>query len=99
MLNCSRRSFVRPVSKSSQQSRAGRVTEAAQKGNTQLSTVGWISSDPVVLSNIFHSKNEGAWNLSHYSNPELDAILDEVKKTSDPVARQDLHPGPAHDHG
>ena len=67
------------------------VTEAAQKGKTQLSTVGWISSDPVVLSNIFHSKNEGAWNLSHYSNPELDAILDEGEKTSDPVARQDIY--------
>ncbi|RIK45677.1 MAG: hypothetical protein DCC58_05735 [Chloroflexi bacterium] len=67
------------------------VTEAAQKGTTQLSTVGWISSDPVVLSNIFHSKNEGAWNLSHYENPELDAILDAGEATSDPTERQAIY--------
>lgn len=67
------------------------ITEAAQKGNTQISTVGWISSDPVVLSNCFHSKNVGAFNLSRIANPDLDAILDAGEQTADPVERQKIY--------
>jgi peptide/nickel transport system substrate-binding protein len=67
------------------------ITDAAKAGDTNISTNGWISSDPVVLSNCFHTKNIGAFNLSRYSNPELDTILDNGEKTVDPTEREKLY--------
>jgi peptide/nickel transport system substrate-binding protein len=45
----------------------------------------------VVLSNCFHSKNIGAFNLSRVNDPELDAILDTGEQTNDPAERQEIY--------
>ena len=45
----------------------------------------------VVLINSFHSDAIGRTNRSGYSNPEVDALLDEAVGTADPDARCDLY--------
>ncbi|HYI16426.1 MAG TPA: ABC transporter substrate-binding protein, partial [Thermomicrobiales bacterium] len=65
--------------------------EAARIGESNVGTNGWISSDPVVLTNLFHSKNIDAWNWSRINDPELDQLLDDGEKEADPAAREQIY--------
>jgi peptide/nickel transport system substrate-binding protein len=65
--------------------------EAAKTGESTVGTNGWISSDPVVLSNLFHSKNIDAWNWSRINDPALDTMLDDGEKEADPAKREQIY--------
>jgi peptide/nickel transport system substrate-binding protein len=65
--------------------------EAARNGESHVGTNGWISSDPVVLTNLFHSKNIDAWNWSRVADSALDKMLDDGEKEADPAKREALY--------
>jgi peptide/nickel transport system substrate-binding protein len=63
----------------------------AQKGIHHMGGMSWSGSDPNILTNLFHSENIGVgWNFTHYSNPDLDALLDEQARETDPEKRAQL---------
>jgi peptide/nickel transport system substrate-binding protein len=56
--------------------------EAIQNNKVNSSPQAWVSSDPVVLTNLFHSKNiKGGFAWSKYSDPHLDQLLDSGEHT------------------
>jgi peptide/nickel transport system substrate-binding protein len=65
------------------------------KGNFQMYVLQWTSgslADPDILRRVFHSKQvppEG-FNRGHFSNPRVDALLDEASSSSDEVRRLEL---------
>lgn len=65
--------------------------EAARTGESAVGTNGWISSDPVVLGNLFLSDNIEAWNWSRVDDPELDEMLGEGEREADPAAREQIY--------
>jgi peptide/nickel transport system substrate-binding protein len=65
--------------------------EAARNGESAVGTNGWISSDPVVLGNLFLSKNIGAWNWSRIADPELDQMLEDGEQEADPARREQIY--------
>lgn len=48
--------------------------------------VGWPDAD--VLYMMFHTANIGGINFAYYSNPELDALLEQARTLVDPVEHQ-----------
>ncbi len=85
-------SWVKAAEVLSEQLKAlGVQTEIAQKepgiliqdvanGNYTMSAMGISSLDGDMLFTMFHSSNIGANNMSQYSEPELDAILERTRK-------------------
>jgi peptide/nickel transport system substrate-binding protein len=66
--------------------------DAMVKGNIHMGLIGWVSSDPVILTNLFHSKNAAsgyAW--SKFKSPELDGLLDSGERTVDETKRADIY--------
>lgn len=66
--------------------------EIPTRGESNVSSIGWISSDPVILEHLFHSKNIGtgfAW--SRYRDAHLDELLDKGRGTVDPATRKQLY--------
>ncbi|MBI4208240.1 MAG: ABC transporter substrate-binding protein [Deltaproteobacteria bacterium] len=65
-----------------------------QKGNFQLFTLTWVGiSEPDILYYLFHSKSappQGA-NRGHYQNVEVDALLEEGRRTLDPEERKKIY--------
>ena len=64
-------------------------------GNFQMYTLQWAGgavSDPDLLRRIFHSKQTPpiGFNRGHYSNPEVDALLDRASSSLDQVERLEL---------
>jgi peptide/nickel transport system substrate-binding protein len=56
--------------------------QAIQDDKVNSSPQAWVSSDPVVLTNLFHSKNiKGGFAWSKYSDPNLDQLLDSGEHT------------------
>jgi peptide/nickel transport system substrate-binding protein len=48
----------------------------------------WFSyADPDILRSIFHTDNIGGFNYSRYSDPEVDAWLDDGRTSQDADAR------------
>ncbi|MDT5262502.1 MAG: peptide/nickel transport system substrate-binding protein, partial [Acidobacteriota bacterium] len=67
------------------------LLDQQRKGQFQLTTGRWVggNQDPIYLFDLFHT---GAYqNRGRYSNPELDAILEEAINTFDRVKAKDLY--------
>lgn len=65
-----------------------------RKGTGQFSRSGWIA-DYVAYDNmtypLFHSKSIGGDNLGQYSNPKVDKLIDDARRTVDEGARNKLY--------
>jgi len=66
------------------------VGPAVESGDTNFAGIGWISSDPIILSNLFHSK-KAAYNWSKVSDTNLDAMLDQGETTLDKDKRNQVY--------
>jgi peptide/nickel transport system substrate-binding protein len=65
-------------------------------GNFQLYTLQWTGgalADPDILRRVFHSSQTppAGFNRGHYSNPRVDALLDEAGATADQQRRRELY--------
>jgi peptide/nickel transport system substrate-binding protein len=68
----------------------GTVNSADSPFNSALLAV--YNPDPgVLLYRSFHSSNIGATNVSHYGNPELDALLEAGLETADEAERAEIY--------
>ncbi|HKG27143.1 MAG TPA: ABC transporter substrate-binding protein, partial [Thermomicrobiales bacterium] len=66
--------------------------ETAQNGQTNIVANGWISSDPIILEHLFHSKNIGVgYSWTFYKDPQLDQILDQGRAEVDHDKRKALY--------
>lgn len=62
------------------------------RGDQNLANIFWWGADPESLHSLYHSSQiEAGFNWSHYSNPEVDALLEEGYVVSDPDSRLDLY--------
>jgi peptide/nickel transport system substrate-binding protein len=65
------------------------------QGNFQMYTLQWTAgslADPDILRRVFHSDQVPplGFNRGHYSNPEVDRLLDEAGASSDEARRLEL---------
>jgi peptide/nickel transport system substrate-binding protein len=65
-------------------------------GNFQLFTLQWTAgalADPDILRRVFHSKQAppAGFNRGRYSNPEVDALLDQAGNMADSAERLELY--------
>ena len=65
------------------------------KGNFQMFTLQWVGgavADPDILRRVFHSQQvpPAGFNRGHYSNPEVDRLLDEAAHEGDEPTRKRL---------
>jgi peptide/nickel transport system substrate-binding protein len=63
-------------------------------GNSEVNTTAqaWVSSDPVVLTNLFHSKNNvGGYAWSKFTDPRLDELLENGEGTIDDEERASIY--------
>jgi peptide/nickel transport system substrate-binding protein len=68
------------------------AVEAAGKGEHHLIPQALSSSDPDILSSFFHSRNiEKGFAWSKYADPELDKLLDDGVRTTDPAKRAEIY--------
>jgi len=56
-------------------------------GDYDMSSLWFAYADPDILRSIFHTDNIGGFNFGRYSNPDVDAWLDEGRTSVDPDAR------------
>lgn len=70
---------------------SGIFFDKLEQGDFEITLVGWLGFvDPDEwLFNIFHS--EGKWNQQGYTDPEVDALLEQGQRISDRDARADLY--------
>lgn len=67
-------------------------SEQAMSEENQIVSFGWCADYPDpenFLDLIFHS--EGGFNLAGYSNPDVDALLDQARSEQDPLVRVQLY--------
>lgn len=57
-----------------------------RKKEFQAALSGWVASDYVDLSGLWHSGEEYAQNYASYHNPEVDALIDQALREPDPDA-------------
>ncbi len=70
------------------QGTAAATTEAMVRGDYNTASNGWVSSDPVVLTTMFHSKNvKSGYGWHKYIDPKLDENLDAGERTLDETKR------------
>ncbi len=68
------------------------VFDAIKKGDIHMALIGWVSSDPVILTNLFHSKNiASGYAWSKFKDPKLDQMLDDGERTLDEAKRADIY--------
>jgi peptide/nickel transport system substrate-binding protein/oligopeptide transport system substrate-binding protein len=71
------------------------VREAARNGQADLTLKEWWADYPDAenfLYPLLHSKNKGAGgNVSFYSNPKFDALVDQAHREQDESKRNDLY--------
>lgn len=65
-------------------------------GNFQMFTLQWVGgavADPDILRRVFHSSQTPpvGFNRGYYSNPRVDALLDEAMTSTDDVRRRELY--------
>lgn len=67
--------------------------EAARNSQHNLIPMAISNTDPDILSSYFHSRNieTGMASFTQYSNPELDALLDEGAATTDDTKRAEIY--------
>lgn len=68
-----------------------RMFADANKGEHNLGLKFWLTADPEFLRLHFRSSNIGNWNWSHYSEPSMDAMLDEGAATLDTAKRAKIY--------
>jgi len=64
------------------------------KGNFQLFTLQWVGvSDPDMLRRVFHTKQmpPSGFNRGFFSNPAVDALIDEATVSNDDTRRRELY--------
>lgn len=67
------------------------ISQGSQ-GVHNITLIGWISSDPVILEHLFHSKNAGTgFNWSFLKNTELDGLLEKGQATVDAAERKTIY--------
>ena len=68
--------------------------EATDAGEPPFFRLGWVASYPdaeYFLASLFHTKNQGSQgNVSFYSNPEVDKLIDDSYAETDPAKRVEL---------
>ena len=68
------------------------VFNTYNRGDQNLSNIFWWGADPESLHSLYHSSQiESGFNWSHYSNPEVDALLEEGYIERDEEARMELY--------
>jgi peptide/nickel transport system substrate-binding protein len=66
--------------------------EAIANSEVNSAPQAWVSSDPVVLTNLFHSRNiSGGFAWSKYSDPHLDELLENGESTIDENERAAIY--------
>jgi peptide/nickel transport system substrate-binding protein len=66
--------------------------DAINNSEVNLYHNSWVSSDPVVLNNLFLSKNiDGGYNWSKWGNEELDQLLVDGEATVNEEARTEIY--------
>ncbi|HUR00079.1 MAG TPA: ABC transporter substrate-binding protein [Gemmatimonadaceae bacterium] len=74
---------------------ASSMREAARKGQTDLALKEWWADYPDAenfLYPLLHSKNKGpGGNVSFYSNPKFDALIDQAHREQDEAKRNTLY--------
>jgi peptide/nickel transport system substrate-binding protein len=66
------------------------------KGNFQIYSLQWVGgalADPDILRRVFHSQQvpPGGFNRGHFSDPEVDRLIDEASKATDYETRRELY--------
>lgn len=54
----------------------------------EVALSGWSAATFVDMSNVWHSGHQNAQNYTSYSNPEVDALIDQALRTADPAEAQ-----------
>jgi peptide/nickel transport system substrate-binding protein len=68
------------------------VFNTYNRGDQNLGDIFWWGADPESLYSLYHSSQiESGFNWSHYTNPELDALLEEGYIETDEEARMELY--------
>lgn len=68
------------------------TTESMVRGDNNMALISWVSSDPVVLTTVFHSKNtKTGFGWHKYADPKLDELLDAGERTRDEAKRTDVY--------
>ncbi len=66
--------------------------DAINNSEVNLYNNSWVSSDPVVLNNLFLSKNiDGGYNWSKWASEELDQLLEAGERTVDDAERTEIY--------
>jgi peptide/nickel transport system substrate-binding protein len=66
------------------------------KGNFQMYSLQWVGgalADPDILRRVFHSQQvpPAGFNRGHFSDPEVDRVIDEASKATDYETRRQLY--------
>jgi len=65
------------------------------EGKADMAEMAWMTSDPDTLPFLTLRTaafpDQGGFNSSYYSNPEVDALLDQARVSTDPAERGDLY--------
>lgn len=68
------------------------VGEAIDANEINMAATAWSSSDPVVLSTVFHSRNiDGGNAMSHFASPDLDGLLETGEESIDDAVRAEAY--------
>lgn len=66
--------------------------DAIANNEINLYNNSWVSSDPVILNNLFLSKNiDGGYNWSKWASDELDQLLEAGERTVDDEERAEIY--------
>ncbi len=68
------------------------VFNTYNRGDQNLGNIFWWGADPESLYSLYHSSQiEAGFNWSHYTNPEVDALLEQGYVEGDETARMALY--------
>jgi peptide/nickel transport system substrate-binding protein len=68
------------------------VFNTYNRGDQNLANIFWWGADPESLFSLYHSSQiEKGFNWAHYTNPEVDALLEQGYTESDDAARMELY--------
>lgn len=72
----------------------GTYLDKVMKGECEFFRMGWIADYPSMdnfLYPLFHSSEKGNNNMTFYSNPEVDKLLEEARKETNEEKRYELY--------
>jgi peptide/nickel transport system substrate-binding protein len=70
----------------------GTWISSGSKGGQNVTGIGWISSDPVIMEHLFHSRNIGTgFNWCFLKNDQLDKLLDQGTGEVDQAKRKAIY--------